>query len=235
MLPPAPGELLPGWHRQLSKNENCFESRSTQRGSNEDEFFAIRNWHSGDSLRHIHWRSSAKTGTPMVRQFESHSPNAIFLAADLFADDNKISNSMELESESRICETILSLLATVLQQWRTNPSQHLVVGIADHQATTHVANPDTEFSWRLHQRLAEASPCQQTCIRELIENCFANFSSSEMLLVLSSRPIPPEIRDLPIAERMNWVYCDHQSLENLFRSSGQNQPERVRPQAAEVL
>ncbi|MBD8702245.1 DUF58 domain-containing protein [Frigoribacterium sp. CFBP 13712] len=53
-------------------------------------FHAIREYQPGDERRHIHWRSTAKTGTFMVRQFEqsrrSHLVIALSLALDDFAD-----------------------------------------------------------------------------------------------------------------------------------------------------
>lgn len=228
VAPPA-GQLLPGWLSQLNKTENCFENRSSQRGANEDEFFAIRSWQSGDSLKRIHWRSTAKTGIPMVRQFESHSPDAVFIAADLYADQNKISNSMELESESQICENILSLLSTLLLQWRGNRGQHLVVGIADDEATTHVANPDSEFAKQLHERLATAQPCQNPAITSLVDDCFANFSGSEKLLIISSRPIPHEIIDHPYQSRINWLNLDADTLANLFQKPENNVSRQKKP------
>ena len=216
---PAPGQLLPGWFSQLKKNENCFENRSSQQGSNEDEFFAIRNWQAGDSLKRIHWRSTAKTRVPMVRQFESHSPDAVFIAADLYADHDKMSNLLDPESESQICENILGLLATLLLQWRGNRSQHLVVGIADDESTTHVANPDSDFAMRLHQRLATVQPCRNPDICGLVEDCFANISGSEKLLIVSSRPIPDEIADHPFQSRIKWLNLDAPALANLFQYS----------------
>ena len=55
-------------------------------------FHAIRDYVPGDERRHIHWRSTAKTGAYMVRQFEqsrrSHLVVALSLArADFAADD----------------------------------------------------------------------------------------------------------------------------------------------------
>lgn len=35
-----------------------------------DEFVALRDYRKGDPLRHIHWRSWAKTGKPVVKEFE---------------------------------------------------------------------------------------------------------------------------------------------------------------------
>ncbi|QEO10868.1 DUF58 domain-containing protein [Protaetiibacter larvae] len=56
-------------------------------------FHALREYQSGDDRRYIHWRSTAKTGTYMVRQFEqtrrSHLVVALSLATHDFADERE--------------------------------------------------------------------------------------------------------------------------------------------------
>ncbi|MEB4615196.1 DUF58 domain-containing protein [Leucobacter sp. M11] len=47
------------------------EGRASRRLTDADlSFHAVREYASGDSLRHVHWRSTAKAGTLMVRQYE---------------------------------------------------------------------------------------------------------------------------------------------------------------------
>jgi uncharacterized protein (DUF58 family) len=47
------------------------EGRTTQKITNSDiAFHALREYVVGDDVRHVHWRSSARTGQLMVRQFE---------------------------------------------------------------------------------------------------------------------------------------------------------------------
>lgn len=48
-------------------NESLHDRR--RKGSGVD-FYGIREYRPGDSLRHIHWRSTARRGTPLVREYE---------------------------------------------------------------------------------------------------------------------------------------------------------------------
>jgi uncharacterized protein (DUF58 family) len=50
-------------------------------------FHAIREYAPGDSQRQIHWKSTAKTGTLMVRQFEETRRSRLALVLSLRADD----------------------------------------------------------------------------------------------------------------------------------------------------
>jgi len=60
------------------------EGHTTQKLSNSDmSFHALREYVPGDDRRHIHWRSSARTGDLMVRQFEETRQSRIAIAIDL--------------------------------------------------------------------------------------------------------------------------------------------------------
>lgn len=68
------------------------EGNPTRQISNSDvSFHALREYAPGDERRFIHWKSTAKTGTYMVRQFEetrrSHLVIALSLASSDYADD----------------------------------------------------------------------------------------------------------------------------------------------------
>jgi len=70
------------------------EGNPTRDLSNSDvSFHALREYVPGDERRYIHWKSTAKTGTYMVRQFEetrrSHLVIALSLAASDYAADDE--------------------------------------------------------------------------------------------------------------------------------------------------
>lgn len=50
------------------------------------EFLGLRDYRSGDALRHIHWKGWARTGTPIVKEFEDVYFPRYGLVLDNFAD-----------------------------------------------------------------------------------------------------------------------------------------------------
>jgi uncharacterized protein (DUF58 family) len=52
-----------------------------------EEFVSLRDYRRGDPLRHIHWRSWAKVGRPIVKEFEDEFFVRHALVLDTFTDD----------------------------------------------------------------------------------------------------------------------------------------------------
>lgn len=52
-----------------------------------DEFVALRDYRYGDAMRHIHWRTWAKAGKPVVKEFEDEFFVRHALILDTFTDD----------------------------------------------------------------------------------------------------------------------------------------------------
>jgi uncharacterized protein (DUF58 family) len=50
------------------------------------EFLGVREYRPGDSMRHVHWPSTARTGTVMVREFEEERTRRIAIVVDTVAD-----------------------------------------------------------------------------------------------------------------------------------------------------
>ncbi|WP_062516947.1 DUF58 domain-containing protein [Demequina gelatinilytica] len=62
------------------------EGAATRVLSSEDiSFHAVRDYTPGDARRHVHWKSTAKTGSLMVRQFEETRRSTMVLMLDLDA------------------------------------------------------------------------------------------------------------------------------------------------------
>ena len=51
-----------------------------------EEFFSLRDYRPGDPMRAIHWRSYAKKGTPVVKEYQDEYFSRLGLVLDTFAD-----------------------------------------------------------------------------------------------------------------------------------------------------
>jgi len=69
---PRLGRLTDQWHELTEADLLGDERRHPQRGFAEGDYYGLRPWQSGDSQRWVHWRTTAKLNTPIVRQFERH-------------------------------------------------------------------------------------------------------------------------------------------------------------------
>ena len=59
-------------------------------------FHAIRNYAPGDSQRHIHWKSTAKTGILMVRQYEETRRASLAIILDLNSEEYRSEEEFEM-------------------------------------------------------------------------------------------------------------------------------------------
>jgi uncharacterized protein (DUF58 family) len=79
---PLPRIALPG----TTKYQEGGVTFASNVGQSE-EFVALREYRRGDPLRHIHWRSWAKAGKPIVKEFEDEFFVRHALVLDTFTDD----------------------------------------------------------------------------------------------------------------------------------------------------
>jgi uncharacterized protein (DUF58 family) len=59
-------------------------SRARRRGVTEGDFHGLRDWRAGDSRRWIHWRTTARRGELVVRQFEQQQHQDLIVLLDLW-------------------------------------------------------------------------------------------------------------------------------------------------------
>jgi uncharacterized protein (DUF58 family) len=74
-----------------------------------DEFVALRDYRQGDPLRHIHWRSWARAGKPVVKEFEDEFFVRHALILDTFADH---SHSEAFEEATSIAASFACTIQT---------------------------------------------------------------------------------------------------------------------------
>jgi uncharacterized protein (DUF58 family) len=68
----------------VSTNDHAIHS--SPRVGRGPEYLGVREYRPGDSMRHVHWPSTARTGTVMVREFEQETTRRIAIVVDASRD-----------------------------------------------------------------------------------------------------------------------------------------------------
>jgi len=82
-------------------------SRSVPHRGSGPEYLGIREYRPGDSPRHVHWPSTARTGTVMVRELEEERTRRIAVVVDTLADVGEIGTPLDA------CCTVAASIARV--------------------------------------------------------------------------------------------------------------------------
>ena len=73
------------------------EGAASRRLSDSDlSFYAVREYARGDAMRHVHWKSTAKTGTLMVRQYEESQTARVAVLFDARREEYQSEEEFEL-------------------------------------------------------------------------------------------------------------------------------------------
>ncbi len=105
---PRLGRLTRRW---VNRHHEAFEGtqrRERRHSRATGDFYGVREWRTGDSRRWIHWRSSARHGTLVVRQFERQRNRDVAVLVDLWQPERP--EPRDLEN----VELAISFAATVI-------------------------------------------------------------------------------------------------------------------------
>jgi uncharacterized protein (DUF58 family) len=131
-----------------------------------EEFVALRDYRYGDPVRHIHWRSWAKTGKPVVREFEDEFFVRHALVLDTFVDYPR----------SEVFEEAVSIAASFASSVQTQESllDLLFVGA---QSYCFTAGRGLGTSDQMLEILAAVQPCAEKSFSELEHLVFNHIKS----------------------------------------------------------
>lgn len=240
LVAPAIGKLSPTWDQRASAALTGTDASSRKRGTADDQFFALRKWQSGDGRKQIHWRSTAKTGTPMVKQFDQPSDRDSAIVVDLFQDDLVSDDDIEL---------LLSFAATAAVELASKITGQVSFAVCGQATDTFAQLGQQEAQLKLLRSLATAQSSGDPDLFSGINMAGRSVADGTPIFVVSTRPEPawlrqqgnndarafdPEKNDLfrtlafpnvslgRLTERVSWLHIDSAAFRELFEAA----PER---------
>jgi len=139
---PRFGRLVPGGLQLEERGELGIHRAERRKARLEADFYGLRDWRSGDSRRWIHWRSTARRGQIVVRQFDESRSQDLAIFLDLWqpaGDDSAASERIE---------TAISMAATILVETCRRGGRRLTLHVAG-------AEPFRQQGWASQALLRE--------------------------------------------------------------------------------
>lgn len=133
---PRIGQLQRPWHKIYRESTETKRGRRHDRTAQQQEYHGLRDYRPGDSPRWIHWRTTARLGQPMVKEFEQQNEQDLAILLDAWLPRTKVTS----EQRETLEETIRFVASVIVEATRgtgrrillgwTGPSPGIVQGPA---------------------------------------------------------------------------------------------------------
>lgn len=177
---PRVGRMTSRWRSDLWNATELAEQRRMRAGLFDDEFHRIREYRPGDNPKAIHWRTTARSGELMVREYQQTRDRDLVLLVELWQPAQPTTADLD-----RV-ELAISFAATVLHEnlrlSREARLRMIVVG-SQTSAWDHLSSLEHALD-----QLALASASANANVRPVIDETMQHISSSSRVVVVSARP-----------------------------------------------
>ncbi len=181
---PRIGQLTRRWFQlQRQACENRMGKRH-DRSSQQEEYHGLRDYRSGDSPRWIHWRTSARRGELMVKEFEQQNEQELALLIDPWLPRTKVAPELREAMEQAI-----SFAATVCLESCRRPGRRLVLGWTGATPGICHGQASVKLLHELLELLAVLRPATEGTLAELIDALPATALRDSLLIIVSTRPL----------------------------------------------
>jgi len=178
---PAIGKLDPTWEKRVQSSAVGSEAVKRRRSIEEDEFYALRPWRSGDSKKNIHWRSTAKKGLPVVKQYDQQNNRDFGLMLDLYSEDG---------ADPTNCELAISFAATTLFDIKHDVQGQVALGVCGEETVICSSRSQQGIISDAIRSLAIARSSQDPEIARSVARVASLISRGTPIYIVSSREKP---------------------------------------------
>ncbi|HJT36460.1 MAG TPA: DUF58 domain-containing protein [Pirellulales bacterium] len=180
---PRVGRLLHGWKRLEQAAEAGSGKTSRRQGLHEGEFYGLRDWRSGDSRRWLHWRTSARRQTPVVRQFEQQRHQDLAVVLDLWQPDQP------RPDQADAVELAVSFVATVVADLCRGGGRWLYVAANGREPWLESGPTSTAMLHEVMRRLALSEPASRDDLQSTLSNVLDRIRRGTQVVVVSTHPV----------------------------------------------
>lgn len=179
---PRLGRLTVGWTRRFGDAAEGSRRTTHQQGLMEGDYHGLREFRSGDSRRWIHWRTTARRGDLMVKQFEQQRNQDICLLVELWRP------AEPSEADLENVELAVSFAATVITERCRRAGNHLLVGAAAAESTFTRGPASSALLQESLEALAVAEATPDERLVELLGKSLEVLRPGTSIVLVTTRP-----------------------------------------------
>jgi len=181
---PRIGRLTRRW---LQMQRQATENRRGQRhdrSAQQVEYHGLRDYRSGDSPRWIHWRTSARRGELMVKEFEQQNEQDLAILIDPWAPRTKAA-----PEQRGALEEAISFAATLCLETCRHQGRRIILGWTGPAPGYRQGQTSVKLLHELLEQLAVMKPASEGGIAELFDVMPPAVLREALMVVISCRPI----------------------------------------------
>jgi uncharacterized protein (DUF58 family) len=179
---PRLGRLTQSWNT-LRHESFAGNDRREHRPGIDGDFYGLRPWQRGDSRRWIHWRTSARRGGIMVRQFEQPHSRDAAIVLDLWQPPTPNVSAAEN------VELAVSFAATLASELCRKGNSDVFLVAADPEPRITGGPGSAALLQDLMERLALVDAQSRDRVSELLQAAVGQIEAGTEIVLVSTRPI----------------------------------------------
>lgn len=181
---PRVGRLTRRWGQLQRQATEHRLGRRHDRSAQQEEYHGLRDYRSGDSLRWIHWRTSARLGELMVKEYEQQNEQDLAILIDPWLPRAQVS-----PQQREAVEQAVSFAATVCLETCRRQGRRLAVGWTGATPGVVQGPSSIKLLHELLEQLAVLRPTHEGRLAELFDVLPPATLRDALLIVVSTRPL----------------------------------------------
>jgi uncharacterized protein (DUF58 family) len=220
LVHPAQGRLRPAWRELFQRRWHGTRRHRVQAGASDGEFFGLRSYQPGDSLRWIHWRTSARNNEIVVRQFEREDAFQANLLLDLWVPDAGWNPRESIEPAEDQVDHAIELVACLIRSLLASSQACVSLAVCGDSNWSAMRLQSRNQILGLMDALSLSQPGSSPNLQRGLADLERSLRGSPHVLVISTRAKPHGQPPFPKLLNLRWLNVSAGEADRFFQRSG---------------
>lgn len=181
---PRIGRLTRRWNQLHRESTQTKKGKRHDRTAQQQEYHGLREYRAGDSPRWIHWRTTARIGKPMVKEFEQQNDQDLTILLDPWLPRTKVTSQ-----QRDALEAAIRFVATVCLESCRELGKRLVLGWTGSSPGVRQGPASAKLLHEMLEQLAVVRPSTEGSLAALFDALPTSVLRESILVIVSTRPI----------------------------------------------